>query len=280
MILLHGYGENVNNSQTTLIREKLLAIQQANILAVDYSALAPRGCYIEAVKNSRVVGKCLAQFIDLLIHYIKVPRSNIHLIGFSLGAQVAGVAGHFSANKLKRITGLDPSKNLILTANNNTFRLDPTDAEFVDIISTDPTQRGILDGAGHLTFYPNFGLYQPGCLNGTKDSNEVSLCSHKRVTELYAESIESLTPFYAYPCQSWLQYDSFRCVPDLLKLKGMGYFVEVGFVFLVSLFYFSYSIIFSRLEGSYFSSTNSKSPYSRGFFGILRSGPTLSEDSS
>lgn len=228
MILLHGYGENVNNSKTNIIKAQLLDIQQANVMAVDYSILAPRGCYTEAVKNSRVIGRCLAQFIDFLVHYIKVPRSNVHVIGFSLGAQIAGVAGHFVANKLKRITGLDPSKNLFLTANNNTFRLDPSDAEYIDIISTDPTQRGVLSGAGHLTFYPNFGFYQPGCYNDDDDSNEVSLCSHRRVNELYAESIVSLTPFYAYSCQDWHQYDSFRCIPDVLRLKTMGYFVEEG----------------------------------------------------
>ncbi|KAL5279313.1 hypothetical protein ACFFRR_003726 [Megaselia abdita] len=261
VVLIHGYGENVNNSKTNIIKEKLLEIQQANVLSMDYSSLAPRGCYIEAVKNSRVVGRCLAQFIDFLIHYIKVPRSNVHVIGFSLGAQIAGVAGHFVANKLKRITGLDPSKNLILTANNDTFRLDRSDAEYVDIISTDPFQRGIMDGGGHLTFYPNFGIYQPGCFNASENSNEISLCSHKRVTELYAESIVSLTPFYAYLCQSLQQYDSFRCVPDVLRLKTMGYFVEVG------------------LEGSYFGSTNSQSPYARGFFGFLRSGIASAESS-
>lgn len=228
VILIHGYGENVNNSKTTIIKEKLLEIQQANVLAMDYSQLAPRGCYIESVSNSRVVAKCLAQFIDFLVHRIKVPRTNIHLIGFSLGAQIAGVAGHFVTNKLSRITGLDPSKNLILTANDDTFRLDPSDAEYVDVISTDPTQRGILDGAGHLTYYPNFGFYQPGCFDANKNSNEVSLCSHKRVTELYAESIVSLTPFYAYSCDNWQQYESLRCVPNIQSLKTMGYFLEVG----------------------------------------------------
>lgn len=230
MLLIHGYGENVFNSKTNIIKERLLEIQQANVLAVDYSALAPRGCYIESVKNSRVVGKCLALFIDFLVHKIKIPKENIHVIGFSLGAQIAGVAAHFVADKLKRITGLDPSKNLILTANNDTFRLDRSDAEFVDIISTDPTQRGVLDGAGHLTFYPNFGFYQPGCFNVSDNSNGVSLCSHKRVVEIYAESIVSLTPFYAYSCENWQQYESLRCIPDFLRLKAMGYFVEVGLV--------------------------------------------------
>lgn len=218
----------MSNSLTNSIKHRLLQLQQANVLCPDYSALAPRGCYIDAVKNSRIIGKCLAQFIDFLVFSVKIPRNNIHLIGFSLGAQIAGVAGHFVNNKLRRITGLDPSKNLFITANNNVFRLDPSDADYVDIISTDPTQRGILDGAGHLTFYPNFGFYQPGCFNNSFNSNEISLCSHKRVTELYAESIISLTPFHAYPCQSWHQYDSFKCIPDLLKLKVMGYFVDFG----------------------------------------------------
>lgn len=227
VILIHGYGENVNNSKTNIIKEKLLKID-VNVIAMEYSSLAPRGCYTEAVRNSRVAGKCLAQFIDHLIHNIKYPENNIHLIGFSLGAQIAGIAGNFVTNKLKRITGLDPSKNLFLTANDNTFRLDPSDAVYVDVISTDPTQRGILDGAGHLTFYPNFGFYQPGCFNANSTSNEISLCSHIRVTEIYAESIDTLMPFFAFPCMNWQDYESLRCYPDFSKLKVMGFFVETG----------------------------------------------------
>lgn len=43
-------------------------------------------------------------------------------------------------------------------------RLDPSDAEFVDVIHTDGGIIGVRRGIGHADFYPNAGeAPQPGC---------------------------------------------------------------------------------------------------------------------
>lgn len=37
------------------------------------------------------------------------------------------------------------------------------DASFVDVIHSDTLWRGIPFPCGHVDFYPNFGIVQPGC---------------------------------------------------------------------------------------------------------------------
>lgn len=75
-----------------------------NIILVDWSALAALPYYARSVINSELVGIYLAKFIKFIVKQ-GVPMQNIHLIGFSLGAKVAGIAGKALSGKLPRITG-------------------------------------------------------------------------------------------------------------------------------------------------------------------------------
>ena len=73
---------------------------------MDYRPLALEPCYIHAVQNLPVVAKCIAQLIDYLIDREIFKLDQFHVIGFSLGAQTAGMIVNFMKNgKLKRITG-------------------------------------------------------------------------------------------------------------------------------------------------------------------------------
>lgn len=42
-------------------------------------------------------------------------------------------------------------------------KLDKGDAEFVDVIHTDGFVKGQIERSGHVDFYANGGLSQPGC---------------------------------------------------------------------------------------------------------------------
>ena len=42
-------------------------------------------------------------------------------------------------------------------------KLDKTDAKFVDIIHTNAMEKGKLEATGHVDFFVNGGMSQPGC---------------------------------------------------------------------------------------------------------------------
>jgi len=68
------------------------------------------------------------------------------------------------------LSGLDPAEPHF-SKTDPIVRLDPTDADFVDVIHTDAGPflsggLGIFEPVGHVDFYPNGGIEQPGCRGG------------------------------------------------------------------------------------------------------------------
>lgn len=73
------------------------------MIYVDWSDLAPSPCYLSAVHNIKHVGSCIAQLVERILD---LGTDNIHLIGFSLGAQVTNyVALNLKSFKIPRISG-------------------------------------------------------------------------------------------------------------------------------------------------------------------------------
>lgn len=72
-----------------------------NVIAVDWSKFTLVARFVIVP-----VGKFLAQFVDWLVTDVGVSVGSIHVIGFSLGAQLCGLVGeHVTAGRLGRITG-------------------------------------------------------------------------------------------------------------------------------------------------------------------------------
>lgn len=109
------------------------------------------------------------------------------MVGFSLGAEVAGfvgkqlqewniklyrITGSYSGKAIEEIwvqpfiflfSGLDPALPLFDSSSVH-HRLGPEDAYFVDVIHTDGGIFGNPAPKGHADFYPNGGhALQPGC---------------------------------------------------------------------------------------------------------------------
>ena len=74
-------------------------------MCIDWSAGAADPNYVRAAVNTRLVGKQLAILVEAINrHYKTNINGKTHLIGFSLGAHVAGFAGDHLKN-VSRITG-------------------------------------------------------------------------------------------------------------------------------------------------------------------------------
>nr|XP_040582562.1 pancreatic lipase-related protein 3-like [Lepeophtheirus salmonis] len=148
----------------------------------------------------------IAIFFNNVSEIFQPIGPNLHLIGFSFGAQVCSFAGSNIPN-CNRITGLDPA-GPSFREHNTSFRLDKTDADFVDVIHTNGVYFtkggiGLLDVSGHVDFYPFGGETQPYCNNLFEEflSGQEFGCSHYRAVYLFLESIRNDTcKMMGFPC--------------------------------------------------------------------------------
>uniref|UniRef100_A0A8C0AEN9 Triacylglycerol lipase n=1 Tax=Bos mutus grunniens TaxID=30521 RepID=A0A8C0AEN9_BOSMU len=162
----------------------LLKVEDVNCINLDWINGSLQ--YIHAVNNLRVVGAEVAYFIDVLVKKFGYSASKVHLIGHSLGAHLAGEAGSRTPG-LGRITGLDPAGPCFHDTPNE-VRLDPSDANFVDVIHTN---------AVRLFFELEvFSFFD---------------CNHARSHRFYAESILNPDAFIAYPCRSYKSFKAGNC---------------------------------------------------------------------
>lgn len=84
--------------------------------------------------------RCFFFFVSVFLFFSRQDNAglnpkHVHLIGHSLGAHTAGYAGE-RVEGLGRITGLDPAEPYFQGMPSHA-RLDPTDAQLVDVIHTD-----------------------------------------------------------------------------------------------------------------------------------------------
>ncbi|KAL6416745.1 hypothetical protein ACFW04_008252 [Cataglyphis niger] len=241
-IIVHGYNSDMQLGYLVDIRNEYLKRGKYNLIAVDWHRLATAPCYPMAVHNVPHVGDCLAQLIDRLRDY---GATDIHVIGFSLGAHVPA----FSANvlrpyRLPRITGLDPAMPLFITVNKDE-KLDASDAEFVDVLHTNAFIQGKIEPSGHIDFYMNGGVNQPGCWGHGNPFG----CNHHRAAEYFAESINSKIGFWGWPCYGFVSYLLGLCPPKHPAVL-MGEDVN------------------ERYRGFHLVKTRAQSPFAEGMFAV------------
>lgn len=137
---------------------------------MDWGKLARLPCYPSAAVNTKQAGECTANFLLGLqaLENRGFQIEKVHAIGFSLGAHVASFASNAAnlanGTKFDRITALDPALPFFATPLLD-WKLDASDAGFVDVIHTNAGVFGKLEHCGHADFYINGGLLQPFCLN-------------------------------------------------------------------------------------------------------------------
>ncbi|GFN89194.1 transposase [Plakobranchus ocellatus] len=283
-LLTHGFNGKGTAAWVLSMRDAFLAKEDCNVVVVDWhhGATYP---YEQAVANSLLVARQVGNFIRHLELVHGVPPLTVHLIGHSIGAHISGNAGAAVApSRVARVSGLDPAEPYFDRLDDS-LRLDPSDAIFVDVIHTDAETFTGLKGygsvrrQGHVDFYPNGGVRQPGCISPSDLANLLPdtatysrsgiACSHSRALYLFIESLNShsgedigkssgsnttgtssvtgsCSMSDAADCQSWEDFESGNCksCPGKACLL-MGYYADK----------------FPAARGSIYLSTTSNAPF-------------------
>nr|XP_058961752.1 pancreatic triacylglycerol lipase-like [Pocillopora verrucosa] len=257
ILVIHGWRDNTKGWATRM-KNALKNRVDCNVILVDWSKGANRD-YFQSAGNTQLVGAQVGELIRFLISSAPGSPNSVdkfYVIGFSLGAQAAGYAGTYLKDEasmtLGRITGLDPAGPLFTDVGDARFRLDPSDAKYVDVILTDMPQKGGLVGfgmrkeAGHANFFPNGGVRQPGCKQNLAKLAifQTVICDHMRAPEYYIASVQNNCSWKALPCHSLSDCEAGKNTTCDGKCPSMGYDADK-----------------TDLTGNYYLKTNSNPPF-------------------
>lgn len=219
-ILIHGYFDQVRETIYWMnICKELLHHGDYNVIIVDWLKVGTK-FYSELIYDIDSIGKKIANLIQYLKDFGGAKFEDLHLIGHSLGAHIAGSVGNYISN-LGRITGLDPAGSKFQNVPSH-LHLDKSDANFVDVIHTDMAHDalvgfGTTEVIGHADFYPNGGNNQANCgihnlfkLHSFETFIYALTCDHIRVLDYFLQSIRTCS-FVGIKCADWKSFKRGEC---------------------------------------------------------------------
>ncbi|KAJ6648829.1 Pancreatic triacylglycerol lipase [Pseudolycoriella hygida] len=255
-LIIHGYIAHRNHGSVEPVKNAYLGRGDTNVILADWEQLAHK-LYDESRSYVRQIGVRVGALLSVYIKNQNVTFDDIHVVGHSLGAHIAGNVGRHFDGQLSRITGLDPAAPLFTNLSIDAIK--QSDGQFVDIIHTGGYSLGEIWTRGHVDFYPNSGIFhQPGCRKD--DLLTLFSCSHFRAPLYFAESILLPNSFVAVKC-------TFK---DILSDTPNKCANSVETVFMGDIVPKEYATAFAR--GTYYLTTNEVYPFGRGNysqFGIL-----------
>ncbi|XP_076290883.1 pancreatic triacylglycerol lipase-like [Lasioglossum baleicum] len=217
VILFHGFNETVDSESVTTIANAYIEKTASNVIAIDYSKISDFKALMVDLVRVKDFGEAIGHALTKMVNTGTISKQ-IHMIGYSLGAQVAARIKPYFDFPIYRITGLSPAGPPIYRGNS----LQSGDANFVDIIHTESGFFGQLHNSGNADFHPNGGLrLQPGCEVVSSDQTQQSNCNTARSWMYYAESIRNPNGFMAVQCSSYERFDQGYC--NLSDVVPMGY---------------------------------------------------------
>ena len=270
VFLIHGFRSDYNAWEMRAMKHLLQENDVRNVITVDWSKDAGSGItpseYNLAAEKTASVGKFLAHLISGMVREKLLRERNIHIVGHSLGAHIAGYTGYFLAlpgkqfanyytilqdteylkkngleeELLGRITGLDPA-GPGFEAGHDTMEfvgvttglrhLEKLDATFVDVIHTSENF-GMCETVGHVDFYPNGGKgsiyrdYTGTYMSGTGGG----IKDHSKSIEYFIDSLkkkEKDETYKAYQADSYEAFEKLKVLrPTNVPTNWMGYFAK------------------------------------------------------
>ncbi|XP_055531914.1 lipase member H-A-like [Wyeomyia smithii] len=185
-ILIHGWLGNPESEVIEPLALEFLELGDVNVLAVDWEEGARTLLYPVARYRVPKVAEVVAAVVESLFEFGQTP-DQIGMVGHSLGAHIAGMAGKQLKRKVAFIIGLDPASPLF-RFKKHMERLSANDAQYVEVIHTNGKALGFFKNIGIADFYPNGGTSQPGC-------GWSLTCSHERAVHYFKESLRTRNYF-------------------------------------------------------------------------------------
>jgi len=193
-IIIDGFLSNSSTPMSQQTKDVILDRSASeNVIILDWGRLSGSGlslgnlietgaAYIKVLNNVGPVGQRLAEFCNFLRTEKNIGFGDIHIIGHSLGAHIAGATGvnviRNYGGLIGRATGLDPAGPFFSLQVDKDKRLHKGDAAYVDIYHSN---RGTLGDGDHQTgdinVYINGGDNQPGC-EDADNAGFKGYCSH------------------------------------------------------------------------------------------------------
>ncbi|KAH8416887.1 hypothetical protein KR222_010313, partial [Zaprionus bogoriensis] len=234
VIFITGWRSSINNTYSGPVAKAFACRNDTNFIVLDAANFIDT-LYTWSALNTELIGQYVAEaLLDLDAEYV---TKQVHLIGHSLGAQISSAAGRYyksstGGDVLPRITGLDPA-NPCFYEKNRLPGLQRGDADYVDIIHTNPGYAGIADETGDVDFFvEGLNPIKPGCTG-----LQPITCSHQRAVDYLTESVypNNTENFRGRLCSSYNQVKiGFGCSRSRTAVMGLDasafglYYVDVN----------------------------------------------------
>lgn len=109
-VLIHGWWEDETSDISTATSAELLDYYDFNVIFIDWSEGSQTINYFGAANRVPGIGQMVANYLDFLQSHGFVNFNRLSVVGFSLGAHIAGMTGKNVRNgRINNIVGLDPA---------------------------------------------------------------------------------------------------------------------------------------------------------------------------
>lgn len=222
--IIHGWDNTYDAPPLIFLKKQWLKNVDANIISVDWSCLAT-DYFKAATVNIQTVGFHIGKMILYLVKQYGLNLIDTIVFGHSMGAHIAGFSGKYiisnSGEKLGYIAASDAAGPCITfpIVNEADFRLDPSDATYVQALHCTDELTGTKEKLGSANIYFNKGIsIQCGCgvpLESDYVNSCVPFCSHNNCLLYFIYSLTKTNIFKAKQITNYnsaLQYFLFNII--------------------------------------------------------------------
>lgn len=182
-VVIHGWINKDDFEFDDAVTEELFkSLVPLNIFVVNWREGSHTKLYLLAKKRIESVAKFVSSYVNYLISNNYSKPQDFTIIGFSLGAHIAGMTARFASKPVFKVIALDPAGVDFDKGDENC--LHKHDALYTEAWHTNINGLGYSSPLAQTTLFFN-GETQPGC----SESAFSSSCSHGRAYKYYSEYI-------------------------------------------------------------------------------------------